>query len=76
MHKECEKCQWNNYPTCNGTIMDDGSEMNIENLKDSFQCGQKDDINITDFSIRVKSDLELRIEVLEEKTKDLDVRPL
>jgi hypothetical protein len=55
--------------------MGTGNEMNIENLSVNFQCGQKEDIEITNFSIKVKSDLELRIEVLEEKTKDLGVRP-
>ena len=71
-HKICIGCQWNRYPECYGTIMGDGNYMNIENLKEGFECGQKDDIEVTDFSIKIKSDLELRVEVLEEKTKDLE----
>lgn len=47
--------------------MEDGSEMNIEKLRSGFQCGQKDDNNITDFSIKFKSDLELKIDDLQEQ---------
>ena len=56
--------------------MFDGSYMNIENLRVGFDCGQKDDIITIDFSVIKKTDLELRIEALEEKTKDLTVEPL
>ena len=51
--------------------MKTGNYMNIETLNEGFECGQKDDLELKDFSIKIKSDLELRIEVLEEKTKDL-----
>ena len=64
-HKVCKECQYNKYPLCEGTKMDTGNFMNIENLRPGFECGQKDDPNITDFSIKIKSDLELRVEVLE-----------
>ena len=56
--------------------MFDGSYMNIENLRPGFECGQKDELITTDFSIIVKSALELRVEALEEKTKDLSVEKL
>ncbi len=49
-HETCIGCQWNNYPTCRGTIMEDGNEMNITQLRPIFTCGQKDLLNITDFS--------------------------
>ena len=74
-HKVCKGCQYNNYPTCKGIIMIDGNEMGIDNLRDVFQCGQKDEEHIVDFSIKRKTDLELRIEALEEKTKDLNIEP-
>ena len=70
-HKVCKDCNWNKYPLCEGTIISNGEFMNIENLKPGFECGQKNDPNPFDFSIKKKSSLELRIEVLEEKTKDL-----
>lgn len=70
-HKICKGCKYNNYPTCKGTIMNDGNEMNIENLKSGFQCGQKDMDNITDFSVKTKSDLELKINDLQEQINQL-----
>ena len=75
-HKVCKGCRWNKYPECLGTIMMDGIFMNIENLKIGFECGQKEDDKMMDFSIKPKSDLELRVEALEEKTKDLTVERL
>ena len=71
-HKICEGCQWNYYPECYGTIMGDGKYMNIENLSKGFECGQKDINILTDLSITEKSELEKRVEILEEKTKDLE----
>lgn len=71
-HKICKGCKWNNYPTCKGSIMFNGSEMNIENLKPSFKCGHKDKLEVTDFSIKKKSALELKIEELEAKIKKLE----
>lgn len=70
-HKVCEGCQWNNYPICLGTKMFNGNYMNIENLKEGFQCGQKDLDSITDFSIQVKSDLELKLDDLQQQINDL-----
>jgi len=64
-NKICKDCQYNNYPTCSGTIMYGGEEMNIENLRDGFSCGQKDLGKITDFSIIKKSALEEKIEDLQ-----------
>lgn len=75
-HKVCKGCKWNNYPTCKGTIID-GIEMNVEKLNDQFQCGVKDMINVYEISRSPsKSDLELRVEALEEKTKDLGIGKL
>lgn len=68
-HKICEDCKWNKYPLCMGIKMED--YMNIENLNDDFQCGQKDLDNMMDFSIREKTKLELleeRVETLESGT--------
>ena len=70
-HKVCKGCGWNKYPLCEGTIISNGEFLNIENLKPGFECGQKDELKINDFSIKIKPELELRIEALEEKTKDL-----
>jgi hypothetical protein len=70
-HKICKGCRWNKYPLCEGTRMDTEKFMNIENLKTNFKCGQKDRDNIDDLSFRPKTEIELRIEALEEKTKDL-----
>jgi len=70
-HKTCKGCPYNHYPLCYGTIMLDGSYMNIENQKECFQCGQKDK-EVTDFSIEKKSELELRVEELETKINSLE----
>lgn len=67
-HKVCKGCRWNEYPICKGTKMEYGY-INIENRKPGFQCGQKDDSNMRDFSIKIKSELELRVEVLEAAKK-------
>ena len=73
-HKVCLECRWNDYPVCLGTIMDDGNYMNIENQRPGFQCGQKDEAILTDFSIKIKSDLELKIEALEARIKAMEVK--
>lgn len=66
-HKTCKGCKWNNYPTCKGTIMDNGNEMNIENLRPIFKCGQKDLDIIADFTPK-----KTRLEVLEERIIELE----
>ncbi|GAG34526.1 unnamed protein product [marine sediment metagenome] len=71
-HKICEECKYNKYPECLGTILEDGSFMNIEYLKNSFECGQKDQDNLMDFSIKYKTELELRVEELENKITILE----
>lgn len=71
-HKICKGCQYNNYPECYGTIMGNGSYMNIEYLKNGFKCGQKNKLEVDDFSIKIKSALELKVEELEEKFKTLE----
>lgn len=52
--------------------MFDGNYMNIENLNDGFVCGQKDLAELTDFSIVVKTELELKIEELEARISNLE----
>lgn len=71
-HKICKGCRFNKYPLCEGTKMGDGNYMNIENLKPIFQCGQKNELEFTDFSIIEKSNIELRIEDLERKIIELE----
>lgn len=71
-HKVCNGCKWNNYPTCSGTIMQSGNEMNIENLTKGFGCGQKELDGITDFSIKIKSDLEKQIEEIIKRLEKLE----
>lgn len=46
----CEDCRWYKYPECLGTIMIDGSYMNIEKLAIDFQCGQKEREVVTNFT--------------------------
>jgi hypothetical protein len=52
--------------------MGDGNYMNIENLKESFNCGQKDESELIDFSIKVKSDLEVLVEDLKARIETLE----
>lgn len=72
-NKLCKGCKYNNYPTCKGFIMYSREEMNIENLRLGFSCGQKDMDEITDFSIKKKSELELKIEDLQNQINSLKV---
>ena len=71
-HETCEGCRYNKYPLCEGTKMEDGNFMNIENLRPIFNCGRKDSDNIMDFSIKFKSELELKIEGLEVRIVELE----
>ena len=71
-HKVCKDCQWNQYPLCLGTKMDDGLFMNIENLREGFRCGQKDDSNIIDFSIKFRAESEIKMEELEARIIELE----
>lgn len=71
-HKICKDCKFNHYPECHGIKMDDGNYMNIENLKPGFRCGQKNEDKLFDFSIKKKSELELKIEALEERINELE----
>ena len=73
-HKVCKGCIWNHYPECYGTIMDSEKYMKIDKLKPDFECGQKDLDGITDFSIKTKSDLELRMEEVETKILELEAK--
>jgi len=72
-HKICKDCKWNNYPECKGTIVGNGTFMNIENLKEGFQCGQKDDDIPMDFSIKKKSEFELLKEKVLELEQEIEV---
>lgn len=58
----CIGCQHNNYPTCKGTIMENGNEMNIENIRVDFICGQKSKSVVTDHSIKRKNTEEVIID--------------
>lgn len=72
LQKICDGCPWNRYPICEGTKMEDGRFMNIENLKPLFECGQKDIAVMSDFTIK-KTELELlkeRVEVLENAKRE------
>lgn len=74
-HEVCKGCIWNDYPVCLGTKMSDDIYMNIENLKSGFECGQKDSEIITDFSVVIKSELELlqeKFDVLEARILELE----
>lgn len=73
--KLCDGCKWNKYPECIGSIMLDGSWMNIENLTSAFSCGVKDSLTVIDHRPQISTiieDLESRIEVLEEKVNALE----
>jgi hypothetical protein len=74
MHKICEECKWNGYPVCLGTKMFNGEFMSIENLKDDFKCGQKNESNIVDFNFKKKSELEQKIDDLELRISELEGR--
>jgi len=68
-NKVCIKCQYNHYPECHGTIDDNGEYIKIDNLRDGFECGQKD-LPMVDFSIKVQTKLEVleaRLLALESK---------
>ncbi len=68
-HNICKGCKWNVYPECRGTIMENGRYMNIEKLRSTFQCGQKDFNEVNDLSFKKKTkveELEARIKILEE----------
>ena len=70
-HKICKGCRWNKYPLCEGTVMNNGKFMNIENLEKGFECGQKDNLEVSDL-IPKKTELELRIDALEERINTLE----
>ena len=73
-HKVCKGCHWNKYPYCHGTIMMNGNYMNIENQKPGFHCGKKDEAELTDFSIYIKSESESKIEELEARILSLELK--
>jgi len=73
-HKTCKGCKWNNYPYCNGLILHNGEYMKIDDKKPSFECGLKEDISITDLSIVKKSELELKINELEQRIAELETK--
>lgn len=71
-HRTCEGCDWNDYPLCLGTKMNNGNWMKIDKMRPGFTCGQKDEEEIVDFSERVKSAEELKIEELEARIEALE----
>jgi len=72
IHKICKDCKFNKYPLCEGTKMKDGNFMNIEKLKENFQCGQKEEAELMDFSIKKKTPEQLKIEELEARILELE----
>ena len=70
-NKICKGCPYNHYPECYGTKMFNGNYIKIDNLREGFECGQKDDPELKDFSIKIKTPLELRVEELEAKIDEL-----
>ena len=68
----CKGCPYNHYPECYGTKMFDGNYMNIENLLPGFQCGQKDELELKDFSISIKTPNQIKIEELEARIMELE----
>ena len=73
----CVGCQWNHYPECYGTILEDGSYLNIEKGIDVrvFECGVKFRDTPINMSIKPKTleeriiEIEEKVLILEEKTK-------
>lgn len=74
INKVCEDCKWNAYPECHGTILEDGSYLNIETgiEKDSmFVCGVKFRDNI--FYLKpINNTVDQRVKILEEKLAQLE----
>ena len=74
MNEICKDCKWNKYPNCLGTILEDGSYLNIESgieKEGLFECGVKYKDTPMDFSIIPKT-LEERVKELEEKVNTLE----
>ena len=71
-NKICIGCSYNHYPECYGTKLNNGNYMNIENLREGFECGQKDEVELKDFSIKRKSEAELKVEELEQRIIELE----
>ena len=72
-HKICKGCNWNNYPLCNVSFIEENIKMRIDNLKPAFECGIKksgviDILYIKELSLKEEiSDLKARILKLELK---------
>ena len=72
--KICKGCNWNHYPECQGKIDEDGSFEKIDNLVKSYVCsGFRDTLEThSDVPIIIKTELELKVEELEEKVRALE----
>lgn len=69
-HPGCKGCQWNKYPECYAKIEKDGTYFRIDNLVKSYWCNGID--KVYDDSIEGKSELELKIELLETRIEVLE----
>lgn len=66
-NKTCKGCKWNAYPICNGTILENGDKMRIDNLRPVFNCGVKDMDTISDSRpVHIPTELELLREEVNE----------
>jgi hypothetical protein len=71
IRKICKDCQWNHYPECHGTILEDGSFLNIEEgiaPEGRFKCGIKSKETPFDWRIKPQT-LEERLTELEKIVK-------
>lgn len=66
-HETCKGCQWNDYPLCTGTKIDD-TFMKIDKMRPNFRCGQKEEREVKEHQLNPKS----RLELLEERIKALE----
>ena len=75
-NETCIGCKWNNYPECNGTIIN-GEKMKIDNLRPIFNCGVKDRDEPEIINYESKSELEIlqeKINALENRMKKLEAK--
>lgn len=67
-HEICIGCKWNNYPICNGTVINDVN-LRIDNLSPRFKCGVKD----RDYIHYINTSLEKsEVELLQEQVVVID----
>ena len=72
VNEVCIDCQWNKFPLCDGTIDYLGTKMNIENLNEQFQCGQKNNSEISDDRNNNYLSIQERLNKLENRIQQLE----